>query len=217
MILSESEKNRIKGLYGLVTEADTAPPPDESVLVAKKNPFSNSKYNDFLQPYNSKMVDGDKFYVFNGFRNHYVKNTLFEDLEGKTFRYKDRIYTYTNGNNYMRDGVEITHISMDDDITKVLRNENVIESVTLEIPDYMGLIGMGSIYENEIRLDFNSNMWTGWEEDRYDGRGKLLKYKFDEWMTKLKDYLIPKVTQIFKESPDKNWELRQVKRKKTDF
>jgi hypothetical protein len=63
MILSESEKNRIKGLYGLVTEGDSAPPPDESILVANKNPYKYSEYESARRLYNKNLVDGDMFYI----------------------------------------------------------------------------------------------------------------------------------------------------------
>jgi len=102
MILSESEKNRIKGLYGLMTEAETTltPPPSESILIDKKNPFKYSQYENARKEYSKDLKNGERFYVINEskieddlrenirvFGNEFLKS-----LNGKSFREDDNIY-----------------------------------------------------------------------------------------------------------------------------
>jgi hypothetical protein len=61
LIITEEEKNRIKLLYEVVTKL----PPDESILVANKNPYKYPEYESARRVYSSKLVNGDLFYELN--------------------------------------------------------------------------------------------------------------------------------------------------------
>ena len=224
MILSESEKNRIRGLYGLVTEADTAPPPDESVLIAKKNPFNvSSEIYDkliydtrtgigglasvgegiFFRTYNEKLKDGDYFLKYD--RDCFVDfiwgeiKPVLDSLVGKNVR--------GNKDNFLY----FEEVNVNDSYKNFIIN-NLFE------------VKPGSVYAPTIlnfylkddsdkthsfiyipsRNTFKDHYGKGLSPDSED---KLLKFLSDE----LKPLL------DIKKLPDSCFEIREIKRKQTDF
>jgi hypothetical protein len=94
MIINENEKNRIKSLYGLLTESA---PPEENVLVANKNPFKYEEYKNARKFYNSNLKDGDLFFKIkgeSGWKNgmtDYLSSKIKQNFDGKTIRWNDNI------------------------------------------------------------------------------------------------------------------------------
>jgi hypothetical protein len=101
IIISESEKKNILSLYETTT---VAPPPSESILVVKKNPFKYPEYESARRKYSKDLKDGDLFYVENGYDAFISKlektfNTEFiNNLVGKKTRWNDTIIEFVNSN-----------------------------------------------------------------------------------------------------------------------
>lgn len=86
MLLSESEKNTIRSLYGLVNEDETVPP-DESVLIANKNPFKYGEYLTSRRFYNQGLKEGDTFFVAKPTLTNYIEEKIKENFDNKTLRF----------------------------------------------------------------------------------------------------------------------------------
>jgi len=94
IVITEEEKQTIKRLY------ESAPPPDESVLVTKKNPFNNKEYldmlivdnADYLRKYNKDMVDGDIFLVYDKDKVDEYFELIADEIYDKHFRGKSIRY-----------------------------------------------------------------------------------------------------------------------------
>ena len=68
--------------------------PEESVLVANKNPFKYEEFDDARREYSRELKDGERFYVFNDtlFRKDMYPK-LKQKFDGKTVRINDKIQT----------------------------------------------------------------------------------------------------------------------------
>ena len=82
LIISEEEQKHIKKLY----EAETTPPPSESVLVVNKNPFKYNEYINARKFYGSSLKDGELFFKKTDGFNKYIQEELSKKIEGKTLR-----------------------------------------------------------------------------------------------------------------------------------
>ena len=210
MILSESEKNRIRGLYGLVTEAETTPPPDESVLVDKKNPFNDRNFEKARQPYRSSLKDGDLYVNIHTYKmGEFVKKQLSDLLVGKTFRMvSDDVIMKFGDINFVGlinwDKMNWLDISLNGNIGQ---NINIIEKIYFDevndntFLDYIELFTYkGNSGVNKMVGQYVKN------QKRYDaGYGDM--DKMDEI---LKPFTLPNL-------PDEYFEIRKIQRKKTDF
>ena len=208
MILSESEKNRIKGMYGLVTESESAPPPNESVLIAKKNPFKYDEYKDARRFYNSELKDGDLFFKINDTKdfinfvyeyNKKMATDFVKDLIGKKIRLEwrdgtDRIYEFIDlkcvDGDY-DDYQTSFDIKMKDDKGEIVTSEmsmgrygiNMLGTKTSKLDDFMKPIGNKLIKTNAVR------------------------HSVDAFLPSSKLHL----------APDEYFEIREIKREQTDF
>ena len=206
MILSESEKNRIKGLYGLVTEADaSAPPPDESVLVAKKNPFKDKSIMDMVTKdgkfirYDKDLVDGDTFLSYNSGNIKQYFQSIGEDFFNRNFL-----------------GKTIRYIENGTDYTKKLEEKNlyIIDDTSYITPKTLyGFRELGFKYP-WITYDFNKDIVEG-------GRLGFSGPEYD-----ISEETKNKLLQIFRGNkdkfsmsnvPDEYFEIRKIQREKTDF
>ena len=203
MILSESEKNRIKGLYGLVTEAETAPPPDESVLVAKKNPFNYEEYKGAIRGYSSDLKDGDLFTnTFLPFGDYsvsdYVKNSMDENFKGKDFRFISK--SYDSINQYK--DIKFYGPKIQNNITYYTYNNRVI----MFFKKHMTKIDI-NLQSGEFK--YFTNVGTG--ESVETNYTKLSKESENKILT-----ILRKIFNI-KNIPDECFEIRKIQREKTDF
>jgi hypothetical protein len=192
MILSESEKNRIRGLYGLVTEAETAPPPDESVLVAKKNPFKNGEYNIAARKYSPNMRDGELFTILKP-NDKKILDEINSRISGKKVRLKthdkDTIFTLPKYE-------KITFNSLYDKYEDWMGGINSIKLISGKIQTYSTI--ESNIYLGDSYL--RNKITDGW--NTYEIPHELEKI-FDEYE--------------FKNLPDEYFEIRKIQRENTDF
>jgi hypothetical protein len=61
IIISESEKKNILSLYE--QSNFPIPPPKNSILITKKNPYKYDEFSNARQTYSTKLKDGDMFYI----------------------------------------------------------------------------------------------------------------------------------------------------------
>jgi len=203
IIISESEKNHIKNLY----EAETAPPPDESVLVAKKNPFKYPEYESARRIYSSDLEDGDMFYEMD--TKYYsdkreeiekIKNLFLPSLNNKTARFNDDIYTF----------------------------------LTTPINEFGG---GGTMDIGEINIKKNDESYTRMYNVFYLPRDKTIRFYYPGIKTysveKFGEHALtfPKISELFSKQhdeinekyknittlPDEYFEIRKIQRKQTDF
>jgi len=218
MILSESEKNRIKGLYGLITESETVPPPNERELVVRdKNPFKYTEYEDARREYSADLKDGDRFYVskelgpFMGYLNMGGKpyNTfydvelfypIFKDLVGKTIRALDKDEIKQ---------IKKIHVSKDSTYCEIYWSDSVSEKTRL-------VIDINGDAYNKTSIVFTSEK-TELSNDELNHYSSLIKYVVNllkELKTKLEKF---SNKDNWAEIPDIYFDIYKVKRQQTDF
>jgi len=235
MILSESEKNRIKGLYGLMTEAETAPPPDESVLVDKKNPFKYPQYENARKEYKKELVDGDLFYVvdkeklreilINEVKKYGIQ--FVNSLNNKTFRMNDTLYKFSLSNLTESIGKELikeigtsnyTSIFLSPINIGILDSENMMEYKTFAYVPKSGLYMSDSTFGNNFA---NELLFLNTENEGsvflnpvyYDMVSRISNKNINQnWLNFIKSK-IPNAS-IF---PDDLFEIRKIQRQQTDF
>lgn len=228
MILSESEKNRIKGMYGLVTESESAPPPSESVLLMKKNPFNapkeiydrltslvsyidgtrpKNREKDKFNPYSKYLQDGDVFVVING---NCLQKKLLETIKkglsgivGKRFRGSDDNF-YIIGDKDRLDSKEISPI-------RVHMFNPMLKSVYFLPPRVI------------IPLQDSESVLYYTPQDGFDGlinNGRHTPNLVDrETEQKLVNHLDQHIKPLLHRNnlPDDCFEIREIKREQTDF
>jgi len=237
MILSESEKNRIKGMYGLVTESESesAPPPSESVLLMKKNPFNAPKeiydrltslvsYNDgtirkkreknVFNRYSKNLQDGDVYVVIN---EDCLEKKILETIKkglsgmvGKRFRGSDDNF-YIIGDKDRLDSEEISSVSLG--MFSSILGVYLPLKVIIPLQDsksalyYFPQDGFinGRINSYQIQKGYNSRH-TSNLVDR-ETEQKLLNH--------LNQHLKPLLHR--NNLPDDCFEIREIKREQTDF
>ena len=229
MILSESEKNRIKGMYGLVTESESAPPPDESVLLMKKNPFNAPKeiydrltsvisYNDgtrlknrkknVINEYSKDLQDGDVYVAVN---EDCLEKKLLETIKkglsgmvGKRFRGSDDNF-YIIGDKDRLDFEEILSVrsGMFNSIDKI----HLPSRVLIPLQDGENTL---SYYPEKDRI-------IGYYMIDYGRNSSELIDKETE--QKLVNYLNQHLKPLLHRNnlPDDCFEIREIKREQTDF
>ena len=222
MILSESEKNRIKGLYGIITEAETAPPPDERELVVKdKNPFKYTEYEDARRKYSPDLKDGDRFYQMKNneektflhssywgsdFGKGLYYNTfkdIFKPLVGKTIRNNktDEIYK-----------IDPFHLKYDRFTKDWVVETDLNELFELIIPNN----SEAYLYKN------TPNSMGGYTKIELNDEDKEIYGKFINYVRSLLKDFVNQINSYKDEKnistiPDEYFDIFKVKRRQTDF
>lgn len=101
LIITESEKKHILSLY------ESAPPPSESVLIANKNPFSETSLRylsgQTIGEYGGELKDGNLFYVLKrDLIKEWCLNLVNKTLEGKEVRTFFGGYLNTSGDKIVK-------------------------------------------------------------------------------------------------------------------
>jgi hypothetical protein len=227
IIISESEKKNILSLYETTT---VAPPPSESILVVKKNPFKYPEYESARREYSKDLKDGDLFYVENGYDAFISKlkktfNTEFiNNLVGKKARWNDKIIEFVNSNPKPKypmgeDPITPPNVNESKNLGGSYRGD-IIGHIDIKIDDVIKPYDVSSsvsIGGNQFFLSFYLN------EDHKSGSAGSSG-------TSGTVYVINKINSIndlytkeyFKKVgphnvPDEYFEIRQVKRQQTDF
>jgi hypothetical protein len=232
MILSESEKNRIKGLYGLVTEGDSAPPPNESILVSNKNPFKYSEYESARRLYNKDLVDGDLFFkgvevsgiwyskIGKWLESQYY--SLFSELDGKTLRLNsiDKIGTLVL---YHHIGTYEVNNKSNTTVTYWFKSKDSKKEGKIRIQidgnsSYESPYGGGEFnITDDLPKDLVNNIMNRFKKfKRYDEVYSLIEdfnsHPENEPYKRFDDHI-----DIMKMIPDNCFEIRKIQREKTDF
>ena len=79
LIITEEERRNIQLMY-------ESTPPDESVLVTNKNPFTNNEYSSAIRFYSGDMKDGDLFFKTTDTLVSYLKSEINKAFEGKSVK-----------------------------------------------------------------------------------------------------------------------------------
>ena len=217
LVITEEEKQTIKRLY------ESAPPPDESVLVDKKNPYNYSEYKSACRVYSKDLVDGDLFYksietnltneVWSKLERWLLDsaNAIFKKLNNKTIRIMDEICSITFYE------TRFTRINRQKNTTVVFTVETEKESNLDKI--YIQRDGNSIVKTDTMELDgsrnipkeFVNTVINGFKEyDKYHKPFKLLKNGSDEDI--YNNHL-----DVMKMIPDEYFEIRKIVRTKTDF
>lgn len=207
MIINESERNRIKSLYGLITE-DT--PPSESVLVAKKNPFKYPEYESARRMYSVDLKDNDLFYLITSmytFFQELEKQKIIDPLIGKTMKIVDSDVILTITNVYV-DPKDNLEVNVDGNPS------SRVKKIIITPNDVVLKDTYGEITDSQITTKYLPKLNNFIEHSR-----KLVNsYRQDvnKFTTFSKD---PKlVDQSYIENiPDKFFEIRKIQRQETDF
>ena len=173
---------------------------EESVLIAKKNPFKYEEFKNARRVYDSSMNDGDRFYThdFEVYSQSIFKKILVEletSLNNKTIRFNDEIYS-----------IKVRGFYYD-----TLPSNNL---VWIEINFEWGISGP------KITIEYIGNGQFGFEIT-----GKYLtKTELEKFKEKLKpiSQTINSVIEKNKFEPtekrgDEFFEIREIKRENTDF
>jgi hypothetical protein len=214
MIINESEKNRIKSLYGLLTE--DAPPPDESVLVANKNPFSDSSKDltkgiPISNGYKSNLSEGALFFTFDSDSiKKWILDTVNKSpINGKSVRAFDKNKT------------EDVLINIPDFLDANLSFTRLEGSPSdKERLSFTVLFDKGPYSEQHIKLNSDgsiikvSRRKDEWPYDyRYREYGEFITNS--ETNTKILNIIKPLVN--LGSIPDEYFEIRKIEKQKTDF
>ena len=195
IIISETERKNILSLY---ESTNVAPPPSESILIAKKNPFKDNNYVNARKFYNPSMKDGDLFFEnSNNFRT-YLEDELNKKLIGKTVR-----------------GIlgTIDVIIEIKDLDVFIKRDDNLGTQCIESMVFRGTMGDGA---KEERFDYEINPGTVMSFEDY-----LVNVSMGVREVKLSNPQALK-TVIFSVSnwnliPDEYFEIRKIQRQKTDF
>jgi hypothetical protein len=208
MIISEQERSRIKSLYGLLTESA---PPNESVLVANKNPFKYSEYESAQRIYESSLNDGDMFFTINPTIKEYLKSIFlptYKSFIGKTIRIvnKDQILK-VDGYTYPMDislssgySTKVTPFSDLYILFKYMINGTLYPASYKPSSDRIGLPEIGGFG--------NNSPFT-----KSDPEISNFLLQVGE---SIKSVYMDRLSNI-QEIPDEYFEIRKIERQKTDF
>jgi hypothetical protein len=212
MIISEQERSRIKSLYGLLSESV---PPEESVLVANKNPFKYDEHRNARKEYSGSLKDGELFYVLDNSYLENIKNEIekkeksfLSNLIGKTLRYsvsdfqKNKEYEFMVGNRMGGDEYKtmVCELTKVDDNNRSFLKCKLDNGVVKNFDDCLTIFSTDGIYFDVVR-GFGSSYLS------FDGVNKL--YKNQIGVQKKKTDLV--------EIPDEYFEIRRIVRQKTNF
>jgi len=78
VIISESEKKNILSLYEQIKFP--IPPPKNSILIYKKNPYKYDELSNARQSYSTKLKDGDMFYILGLLPDEYNEEKIINKM-----------------------------------------------------------------------------------------------------------------------------------------
>jgi hypothetical protein len=214
LIITEEDKTRIRKLY------ETATPPSESILIAKLNPFKEQSYFNIPElprekwetarrPYSSYLKDGDLFTVVSVYDENelekFVTNEFVTNLQGKTIRIDDKILTF--GSN-----IKIPYVSLNR-FDKVLENQSFVNRVAIQSEETFRYEESNIKYFNLIDNTIESSS----EYKRYEKTTYYDSPPYSEWQKSLMNTFKKISSEMITKIPDEYFEIRQIKREKTDF
>jgi len=232
MIINENEKNRIKSLYGLLTESA---PPEESILVANKNPFKYTDLNSARRQYSPNLKDGDLFFVLKKDATNYIEGIftpLYLSFSNKTIRISntdDILKIKSKYDNLYRS----TYISINQE-NKIVSNVTFTYSIGEEVlRDPSGSVSIG--YQKIKVLDEPQDFTVTCNSTGQDLSITIKKYlsripsnelqqRFPEIYNaltqigeKMKETYKSRYVTIIDQIPNEYFEIRKIERQKTDF
>ena len=223
IVITEEEKQTIKRLY------ESAPPPDESVLVTNKNPYKHSEYKSACRLYSKDLVDGDMFYDISyfgfskgdlGLRHLYEKmsSDICKDIVGKKIRLPKRDEVLEVGEDiivgfdeFMTFGFELKNISSNKNYLWVFEDKRA----TID-----GTSRSGGNAPGSLRKNMTSNAGFGNtrnEVELPEGFMNLVVSKILEIKKQTNNLKMDKSESTIVNIPDEYVEIRKIVRTKTDF
>jgi hypothetical protein len=216
LVITEEEKQTIKRLY------ESAPPPDESVLVTKKNPYKHSEYKSACRLYSKDLVDGDMFYSIprndeygyygnlTGVYKKMVRN-ICKDLFGKKIRLpkKDEILVIGDETSVTRD--EFTAFGFK------TGNESRYESWLWVFEDKRATMDDSSGNNLRTNMTYSGSFDSRNEVEVPEGFMNLVVSKILEIKKQTNDFEMDKSESTIVNIPDEYFEIRKIVRTKTDF
>lgn len=195
VIISESEKKNILSLYE--QSKFPIPPPKNSVLISKKNPYRYDELSNAKQSYSTKLKDGDMFYILGILPDEYNKEKIREKINdefgksliNKTIKDPTTNEVFTIKKFYRNDYPKIGRFELDDG--------NMIDMV----------------------LNFNSDKSKYTTIRIYDTFDSyFIVPKLSEYYN---DFLNERISEVekseIKNIPDEYFEIRKIITPKSDF
>lgn len=188
--------------------------PEESVLVTKKNPFSDEKYVSARRVYSSNLKEGELFFTINKELKDYFYNKLKTILDGKTMR-----VTSQDGKDY---------------VVKFIFDDRFPWDATIKGSKFSTSsknLGSQALEDFAVRIDTTDTTWkqnTSKPVISFNsskgGFYEITGEKYSKIRTEL--ITVPDKTKInnaifaftnWNKIPDQFFEIRKVKRTNTDF
>jgi hypothetical protein len=213
IIISESEKKNILSLYETTT---VAPPPSESILVVKKNPFKYPEYESARRKYSKDLKDGDLFYVENGYDAFISKlektfNTEFiNNLVGKKTRWNDTIIEFVNSNpkpEYPMGDDPITPPNVNESKNFGSNRTNIIGRIDIKIDGVIKPYNISSSVSLNGTYFFLTFIPESFKDYKIDNIKSINDLYTKEYFKKVGPQYIP----------DEYFEIRKIQRIQTDF
>lgn len=198
LIITEEEKNNIRLLY-------ESTPPNESVLVANKNPFTNNEYSGAKRFYSGDMKDGDLFFKTKDTLVPYLKSEINRSFEGKSA--KQVCHWYEKNTDKLENVTDLTlplpkcELSIKTEMwegnlgTTPLKSLSWQVSPTLPNDKRIYIEGEGIIWNSDFELTYRKCVL-----------GDPIKVTS----------VVKSITDWSK-IPDQYFEIRKIQRQKTDF
>jgi hypothetical protein len=161
----------------------------DTIFVTNKNPFKDSKFENCLRMVNSNMQDGECYTAWTKKARDFFYQKVRELLLNKTIRIHPKFKNKSEV--YVID--KIDRLLLEDDFQRVKKTN---------FP--LSMVGIGTKLPNALPFgqSFTINIWN----DNY----------LEEWEKNIKNFLKEKLPKV-NELSDDMFEIRQVKKQKTDF
>lgn len=195
--------------------------PEESVLIARKNPFADEKYVNARKLYSSSMRDGELFFTFNNNKlEEYFDSKLESTLNGKTIR-----ITFEDGTDTV---VKFVFVPNTSNGVLIKGSKNSLSSKNL---------GTQALEEFAVKVEIPGNTWkqnpnkpiiffNSSKGGFYEITGEKYRGGKGSAMFAAEPITLPDKTKInnaifafssWNKIPDEFFEVRKVKKQKTDF
>ena len=216
MKINENEKKRIRTLYGLITENV---PPQESEIIAKKNPYKYEEYKTARRGYSEDLVDGDLFYNKEEIDKYIKENSKEIEIDSLRDNIKDKKIRISIG-------VYIEPAKLREDFVGTFQILNVFrDGYSQQIDFFLKDLNNSSNNTYDYRLKFTrSNEFTITPNDENSEVMKKFKQYIlnnnEESLKKLKDLIIQNRLDTLSKVEnldDDLFEIRKVKKIKVDF
>ena len=212
LIISESEKKKILSLYETSKKVlSISPPPSESELVIRKNPWRDSEYENARRFYSPSLKDGELFSVIIGddrLLSEILLKNIQKLLNGKKIKEGDVFYTFGNNINVESIGFR--------DISKLGGDDSLIKEIKIKVPnDFRGV----TFWEtSSLTLNLIDNTYRYWSKEKYGDEYDYTEYTAYEWIKNIIDFIKGQTNSTtLKSLPDDFFEIRKIQREKTDF